>query len=84
MKSLLEILIAEDRVVGEINSAESSIALFQERREEIAAIPYNCKTKKEDMASCDRLIAEYQSRKDKNMIQLKAVREDLRLYLAAL
>ena len=84
MKSLLTLLTEEDLVVREINACESSVSFFQERRDEVERITYNCSVKKADLESCDRLIKEYQNRAEQYSRQLLPIREQLYEYLKCL
>ena len=83
-KSLLSILEAEEQVVRKINYAEKEASYFQRKREEISCMPFECKGKETDLASCDKFIAFWKDEAEEKRMQLDSVRGELREYLAAL
>ena len=80
-KSLLSILKAEDRIVTDIADSERMIAAFQKERAKVESIPFNCEAKVQELASFDRIIANYQRDIEEYRPKLASVRTELREYL---
>lgn len=84
MKSLNEILNAEQACFDEIRLAERSIDRLTDERKCIETYPFDCPGKAADLAAIDKLIEQFSKAKETHEQQLYIVQEDLRNYLAKL
>ena len=84
MKSLLSVLKAEDQIVSEINAINEGIEKLEIEYERAKAYPVECSEKWKQLFEISTKIKVRSNDREKYERELVSVRDELRLYFAAL